>query len=90
MQGTLFREMVDMFADLFEVGNCYEICQGVIKQSLTKYTQDKNENCFVFDRYSLVKAVEDDPEIVGSHVASLHALQNVYFSNLEEIAGAQP
>ena len=33
MQGTLFREMVDMFSDIFIVGSCYEISQGVVKVS---------------------------------------------------------
>ena len=66
MQGTLFREMVDLFQETFVQGNCYEISQGVIKVSSTKYTQAQNENCFVFDKFTKVKLVEDDPAIPGS------------------------
>jgi hypothetical protein len=31
MQATLFKEMIDMFANQFTVGSCYEITQGMVK-----------------------------------------------------------
>ena len=65
MQATLFRDQVDQYRHQLIVGNVYEICQGVIKQSNSKYTQAQNEHCFVFDKYTNVKLVDDDPRIPG-------------------------
>ena len=65
MQGTLFREMVDMFSETFQLGSVYEISQGVVKASSTKYTQAQNDHCFVFDKFTKVKSVEDDSQIDG-------------------------
>ena len=86
MQGTLFREMVDVFINTFTVGNVYEISQGVVKVSSTKYTQAQNENCFVFDKFTKVKEVAEDSEIAGGEMSGADALANVHFSNLESIA----
>ena len=90
MQGTLFREMVDMFADTFITGNVYEISQGVIKVSSTKYTQAQNDNCFVFDKFTKVATADDDPEIPGSENVEAEALDSIEFIDLEGIANCQP
>lgn len=86
MQGTLFREMVDMFSETFMVGNCYEISQGVIKVYNTKFTQSTNSHCFVFDKFTKVSACDDDPEIPGSENLDAEVLDSVPFVNLDGVA----
>ena len=59
MQGTLFKELVDQYAPIFQVGQCFEIIRVVVKPSQSKYTQNQNEHCFVFDRNSKVIPIDD-------------------------------
>ena len=40
MQATVFRDHVNLYKDSLVVGKCYEVQQGIIKGSNTKFTKD--------------------------------------------------
>ena len=61
----------------------------MIKESNTKFTKDKNEHCFVIDRFTKVMPVAEDPKIPGSTLIEEQSLVNLYFKSLESIADSK-
>ncbi len=69
IQATLFKEMVTTHGDTFQVGNCYEICQGIVKKSqVNRMDKEYSQNCFIFDKFSKIKKIEDDFTIPGGEI----------------------
>lgn len=86
IQGTMFKEMVQVYEPILVVGTVYEISQGLIKKNQAKFQKDASEYCYIFDRFSKVTAVEDDIKIPGSGLIHEQMLHKLTFSSLEQIA----
>ena len=88
MQATLFKEMIKEHGKLFKVGGVYEICQGVVQPSQTKFNKQQNENCYLFDKHSKVRELKDDFELPGSDDQS--QAKGISWCTLEKVADANP
>jgi len=68
IRATFFREAVDLFYDVLQVGNVYTFSEGKVKIANRQFSAIKNEYEINFGKEAQIQPVQDEGDIVRIHL----------------------
>ena len=81
IEATLWREAVEKFFDLFEVGKVYFISKGTVKQANKRFSNVNNDYAITIETWSIVQPAPEDGTIKTAQYN---------FVSIADIAGLAP
>jgi len=99
IEATLWREAVDKFYEVFEVGKVYYISKGTVKQANKRYSNVNNDYTITIETWSIVQPAAEDGTIKNAQydfvsiadIANMHPDATVdVFGIMIEIGEATP